>query len=179
MSWYGFRTEQVKENGVRLGFNVWQGEKCIEVRLNEEGTLIILRELSQCDYNFNPYAYRSIFKWIHGRLTDGWQAPASSMFSKAPDDLQTKWFKKTTVKYWCRAIHNEWKDLIPRLDPAKMLLARKLFAANCVSSKSYNSGGIVVLDNYDKLIPDLRQDIIDFVPAAMLAEHNPIVFKPG
>lgn len=184
MSWYGFTCHALHNDfGHHHGFRARLYKKHIDVTIHECGMALQINEYNNNSKNknvtygsaWNPYAYYALFQYIHKTLCSGYQASPDSMMFVAPPFKQEEWYKKKVVKYWGKAIHAEWSSLIQRMDSDKLDMARALFVANF---KRGEFAGQEIMLNYGQISPEHRRDIVDFLPAAMLAEHHPEYFVP-
>lgn len=179
MSFYGFRCyPKYNDVGHYEGFTAQFYDRAIDVTIQDavlqlkEKSLIIHTGGNLRD-GCNPYAFYSIFNAILREFTNDYKVSDNSMFSKAPQVKQIEWFREKVRRYWCKAIHCEWLKLIERMDKKNLQLARALFAANF---KSGTAAGNELLERINEVSNEHRQDILQFVPAAMLAHDNPEYF---
>ena len=167
MGWHGFTCKKNHKDG----FNIKLYDSHISVRPRANG---IVRIDGSIVTDINPYAYYHLFETISDRLLNCWMPSQESLFSKAPRNIQLEWYKKKVMKYWGRTIHCEWKNMLKRMDPARLNLARAMFAANFGKSRAFV--GTALLTYYDKAHPSVIEEIINFPAAAMLANRYPEFF---
>lgn len=178
MAWYGFSCKKLfNEYGNYKGFRVCLNSDHVDVCINGAG-IDVKRACHINNSNgyvcsYNPYAFYSLRKDITEYFVVSYIAPGHSMLSKAPPPKQQAWYRKSVEKYWCKAIHNEWVEMLHHMDKENLRLARALFAANF---KDGLQAGGYILGSVDRLSNEHRRDILEFVPAAMLAGNRPECF---
>lgn len=178
MSCYGFSCRELRENGIHCGFRAKLYKSHVDVIIADP-TKVLLRCTSSTNnvhvYSLNPYGFRDIVQQILDSLVKTFQPSLDSVLSYAPPDKQQQWLRKKVERYACVAIHAEWTKLLARMDQNQLAIARALFAANF---KKGSQAGVELLICIDRVSKEHRRDIMEFVPAAMLAHHEPSYFAP-
>ena len=123
--------------------------------------------------SYNPYAFYSLYEDTLKRISNYWEPKNKKTNFGKHRHLWSKWYFKKNYKYYCRMFHKEWQDMLLHMDPHKLRVAKALFAANFGAK---TRAGVPILEDIGDVNPWLQQEIIDYVPAAMLAHHKPHIF---
>lgn len=164
-----FSCQKVTENNKYAGFDVKFGNHSVGIRFDD-------RKIIHQYYSLMPYEYYRLFETIRDRLISEYMLDRDknpvSIFDKAPHGIRMQWLEDKLSKYWCKAIHAEWKYMLGKFDPAYLEFCRALFAVSG-PNKRYRT------DLYDNLDKESLREILKYRAAAATFQHWPEVFIFG